>query len=508
MLMDTTGIDSQAVTLRPERYKTLFMGELPYETLPPEAQVGIAGLSRQTELSGNRTPEAIHHIGNIPGIVDEILTEHDNTANADGEALFAFVDNETEAVVSGIVTDVISKWELASSRRKLDKLVPHEHHSAKWLVVETAAAVMSAAGPENGFKIKKHKHDRDMLTKIIAGWGPEFARQWFDGTIINQWMDIEGIKKEDQKDWLNTFTPGMRKRFAGHNFHDPLGALKRAKTNLETILTDSNIANELGWSEAEVAEIVTPSMRKHFATNNVANPLEALKRVKISLDTILTDENIANELGWSEKEVVKLFSPADRRRFAVSNISNPLAALKRANHNLHTVLTDENIAKELGWSEAEVAEIVPPGMRKQLAVHNITDPLEGLKHVKDNLETLLTDENIAKELGWSEAEVAEIVPPGMRRHLALNYSTDPIEALRRVKTALETILTDDSIAEHLGWTVDEVKKVFSPGARKYFAMGHLSDPLGGLDAWIHDRTSIYSKTDEAMRAKLRAMGKK
>ena len=66
-----------------------------------------------------------------------------------------------------------------------------------------------------------------------------------------------------------------------------------------------------------------------------------------------------------------------RRYFAVHNINNPMEALDRVKANLES-LNDQAIAEQLGWSEEEAREFIKPGIRRQLAVNNITDPFSGL----------------------------------------------------------------------------------------------------------------------------------
>ena len=116
-----------------------------------------------------------------------------------------------------------------------------------------------------------------------------------------------------------------------------------------------------------------------------------------------------------------------RRRFAVANINDPMAALDRVKDNLD-MMTDAAIAERLGWSEEDVRDIITPGMRRRFAVHNITDPMAALDRVKENLD-MMTDSAIAERLGWSEDEARDIITPSMRRHFAVNNITDPMAGL-------------------------------------------------------------------------------
>jgi AraC-like DNA-binding protein len=201
----------------------------------------------------------------------------------------------------------------------------------KSLIVETASAVLQALPDfvkKPVDKVPSEKERKD-LAKLIANWGPGFVNEWMRGKIIRRWLEEKNISQEEINEWLEAFTPGMRKHFAVNNVTDPLEALERVKHNLEQELTDDKISNALGWSEAEVKEVFTPGERKHFAVHNINNPSEALKRVKHNLEQELTDDKISDELGWSETEVREVFTPSMRKYFAVHYINNPLEAPKR-----------------------------------------------------------------------------------------------------------------------------------------------------------------------------------
>ena len=87
------------------------------------------------------------------------------------------------------------------------------------------------------------------------------------------------------------------------------------------------------------------------------------------------------ELGMEEAEIgelMEVFTSSLRKRLAVGNINDPLAALERVKDNID-LLTDQAIAEKTGWSPEEVREVFTSGIRKYLAVNNINDPLKGVK---------------------------------------------------------------------------------------------------------------------------------
>jgi hypothetical protein len=277
----------------------------------------------------------------------------------------------------------------------------------------------------------------------------------------------------------------MKKVLASTYISNPLEALRKVKYNLENILSDENISKELNWDIEEVRGIITPSIKKHLAISNISNPLEALRKVKYNLENILSDENIATELDWNIEEVKDMITLGRKKYLAINYISNPLGALKKIKYNLENILTNENIAIEFDWDIEEVKDMITLGMKKHLAINHISNPLEALRKVKYNLENILSDENIATELDWNIEEVRGIIVPWMKKDLAISYISDPIEALRKVKYNLKYILTDENIANEFNLSVEEVKNKVSMRDRRYFALFNISDPLKGLENYLN-----------------------
>ncbi len=265
-----------AVNLREARYDTLFLGELPYEPMPEEAYVGIAGLCRVTNTSRKRSDALNEHLDKLPGIIDNILLNHDIAARQDQAAIFGFIKPETRQDVSTIVSDIFKKWEITHDRQGLGTLVDSAYTPARWLVIETAAAVVQVVG-ENSHNFKlSNKTDGDL---------------------------------------------------AVGNINDPLKALDKIKANLRVLSDTSAIAKRLGWSEAEVEEVFTPGIRKYLAVHNINDPLKALDKIKANLETLSDIPAIAKRLGWREAEVEKVLTLSTRKHLAVHNINDPLKGL-------------------------------------------------------------------------------------------------------------------------------------------------------------------------------------
>lgn len=363
---------------RDENYETLFNGENLYNSDQDVSLLSIAGLCRSTIRSGMRSKKLNDHLDQIPSTINDILTEHDQAAIAQSNAAYAFINDQARVTVRDIVAKVFTQWEIAMTRKNYETLLPGKDDSSKWLVVETAAAVMQVIGDVPQYKIETYSKDADRIAAIIASWGPKFAKQWFDTTILTQWMNGLGISDTEQSQWLEVFTPGVLKRIAEYHTTNPINALNRIKNNLDTYLTEEAIAAQLAWQLEEVRAVFSPSVRKHFAVSNISNPQQAIKKVKDNLEVHLSSANIAKITGWSEDLVRDTFSPYILRRIAVHQINNPITAIRKIKDNLEIHLTDASIAEATGWSEDQVRVMFVESMRIFLATWYINNPLHGV----------------------------------------------------------------------------------------------------------------------------------
>jgi DNA-directed RNA polymerase specialized sigma subunit len=148
---------------------------------------------------------------------------------------------------------------------------------------------------------------------------------------------------------------------------------------------------------------------------------------------------------------------------------------------------DEYVARELNMPIEEVKENFTKGMRLRFAIYNISNPIEGLKRVKEHLETTLTDENLAKVFNMTIEEVRENFTKGMILRFAISNISNPIEGLKRVKEHLETTLTDENLAKVFNMTIEEVRENFTKGMRLYFAINNISNPIKGLQKWLEGK---------------------
>ena len=335
---------------RAAAYEALFLGELPYNPQPDEADIGLSGLWRvHTPKRGRNGDELNYHLDTIPSQVYGLLLEHDIAAhNPDEpvETIFGLLDPKTTLpIISNITSQALTLWEKALWRNQYGPVVstngtnPVEAGGVedaakerlanllakKSLVIETAAAAMWVLPIFSRNALQPTRKEQADLAKILANWGPQFLVEWMDGSIITRWLDSLGITQTEKQDLLSTtFTPAIRKYLAVHNITDPLAALDRVKTNLDLLNDNQTLAERLGWSETEVTATFTPTIRKYLAVNNITDPLAALDRVKANLDLLNDNQALAERLGWSETEVAATFTPAIRKYLAVSNITDPL----------------------------------------------------------------------------------------------------------------------------------------------------------------------------------------
>ncbi|MDP3989106.1 MAG: hypothetical protein Q8P93_02635 [bacterium] len=423
-------------------------------------------------LKGGRKPEIPEGLTeSIAEIVDEVVESQDNVLVS---VIPEAHESTKEYLLHGLVS--IAK-ELKRSGSLKDSFFDDRNRVAlitELLIInkEGIASIISKNKTLSAGLLKKAE-------RIATYHDSGFIKNFLDkDDIIAQTL---GITQEEAKD---NFPKGLRLHLAVNNISKPTDALKRVKENLDTKLTDENIAANLGITPQEARDNFPKGIRLHLAVHNISNPTEALKRVKENLDTKLTDENIAQTLDITQEEAKDNFPKGLRLRLAVHNISKPIEALERVKENLDIKLTDENIAQTLGITQDEARDNFPKGLRLHFASHNISKPIEALERVRENLDIKLTDKNIAQTLDITPEEAKDNFPKGLRLHLAVNNISKPTDALKRVKENLDTKLTDENIAQTLGITQEEAKDNFPKSIRLYFAVHNISNPIEGLIKWL------------------------
>ena len=397
-----------------------------------ENYISVASLCRLTRKEGKRSRQLDDHLNLLPKLITNILSNNDARARNNQEAVFGFIDQTAFENVTKITAHVFYLWELSQSRNHLSYLVDEQNESNDLnnFVIETASAVMSLGSEKQYFDFNQPA-DQKKIAKLLANWSPNFINEWFEGKTIQQWYQDSGISQEKQQEWNKIFTPSMVKNLIVHNSTDPIGTLNTIKYNLETVLTDQNIADQLDWPLEEVKSFLTTGLKIRFAMHNILDPLKAVRRFKYNLETVLTDQNIADQLDWPLEEVESTFTFFDKKHVALNSGLDPLEALKKIKYNLETVLTDQNIADQLNWSSEEISRYLPWFTKKYVAIGYIDNPLEALKKIKYNLETVLTDQNIADQLDLSLDKVQTLFTPYLRKYVAVHHIMDPLASCQR-----------------------------------------------------------------------------
>ena len=331
----------------------LFLGELPYEPLPEESDVGLSGLWRAYTPKGGRNGfELNDRLDRLAAHVVDVVGEHDRAALSGGDALFGFVGAKERELVTDITIEAAKFLEKGLFRRQQFRGGQSLLASgSRRLIIELASAVSECVPVMFGVYnssgvVSVSKNKKRQAAIIIANWGPKFVLKWWDDTIIRRELEIlydvpamkelletdsdEGLESElelaelEIEQWLQTFTPSKRLQFAATNVRDPLAALVRAKSNLGW-LTDANIAEKLGVTEAVAKETFPPFTHLELAVQ-YSDVSAGLVKVKGRLDW-LTDANIAENLGVTEAVAKETFPPSTRLRLAVkySDASDGLA---------------------------------------------------------------------------------------------------------------------------------------------------------------------------------------
>lgn len=485
------------VTNRPNAYRILFDGELPYETEPAKEDIGLSGLLRaHTHKGGSPGDELEDHLSSNLSRVREILLSHQIVSGPNGpaesnrSAIFHIIDKDVMETTIEITTEAFRRWEIALYRngepyllggainhgdnsetgnRERSRQKMASSNAEKSLVVEAAAAVLEVLPIVSKNPKNPTRTDIKNLVNGLSNWGPKFLKEWFNGDIIAHWCKDKSMTDEQMEYWLKTFNPSIRKLLMVNNIRDPLGALDKIRLNLTETLTIENIESRLRLGEEQLAEkdrmsdegikslleIFTPGIIKQLAVDYITDPLDAVDRVKHNYTDLLSDESITNHLRLTNHELTQeqiesllsILSPSARAILAVNYIANPLKAVDKIIYNLTVLLSDDSIESRLRLSEEKqpekdriseeeiklfIKDVFSPGVRNRLAMQQYNDPVRAVDKIIINFTKLLSYENIANELGWSNiADVKRVFTPSLRKEIAVSYIGNPLEAIKK-----------------------------------------------------------------------------
>ncbi len=318
---------------------------------------------------------------------------------------------------------------------------------------------------------------KDLVFERIAN---PIARALYVKNTLQTILTDENIAKEldmDIEEVKETFTKARKVHFAFKN-NDPIEALSRVKNHIEKTLTDENIASALSMDINKVQEIFNKGLKLHMAIRNISDPMEAFQRIKVHLETTLTDENLAKELNMDINEVRDMFSFAIKLHIVANNIDSPLKPFFKIKDNFDNVLTENNILEKLKITKEYFYKLFTPSIIKQVGIIYISNPIKRLKEIKENFE-LFTDENIAQKLNMDLVEVKKLFPFYIKLQIITKGTTKTL--FKKLKTFVENYqyLTDENIAKELNITVEQVKEVFPNNLRQELAL--IKNPLNKLN---------------------------
>lgn len=179
------------------------------------------------------------------------------------------------------------------------------------------------------------------------------------------------------------------------------------------------------------------------------------------------------EHGHDAEQWLRLVPHGMRADLAVSN-RDPLRALIRYMAHFEQVLNIENISKETGLDEQEVAVAFSEALRMKLALRFANDPMKGVKKIVEALQTTLKVERLASEFGLPSEQIENIFPTYVRVKIAL--SPHPLAEVKRITALLASDLDTNVLVDELGWNQGEVERVFSQNMLTLLALTH-KNPL-------------------------------
>lgn len=333
-------------------YAALFAGEfLGNDQLPvDEAALSLSSLWRERTAQRGRDGEFASRIPLITEQVQRTIADHDQAARTSGhaDAFFPLGDPDRMLpVVSGITSRVMCLWEKACYRHDYAPLLGREEALAagrgfliegqeiaahqfpeKSIILEVAAAALRSLPiimPDSSAVSERHQRD---VARVLANTGPRFLADWMGGSFVTNWIDQQVVTPQERSVLLWTLSPAVRRRLLINN-SNPLIALQDLRANLALLGNTAAIAQELEWPESEVKQVLSLSITMRLALNYSNTLPKALRTIKKNMAEILTDEKIAEHLGWPQDEVARRFSPTFRRRVAAECLANPLNGIKK-----------------------------------------------------------------------------------------------------------------------------------------------------------------------------------
>jgi len=228
----------------------------------------------------------------------------------------------------------------------------------------------------------------------------------------------------------------------------------------------------IGADPATWLDLVTVQERCAIALTTPSDPLQRYATILNHLTNTLSTANLARIMQVNESTIDELFSTSARKKIALK-YRDPEARVVAIQKELTTELSDEQLAARYAVDPAHIGSVLPTRMRLMAMLKRPKDPLGFLDDFHHNL-AILTVPNIAAELGWTVEQVQTLFTPGYLRSMAFMYPHTALSVVKRIAGNM-AVVEADSLARHLGRTKEDIESVISGTARLYLM--RQTDPI-------------------------------
>lgn len=413
--------------------------------------LSLARLALEVSPVGGRRNPAVADRATIHTSVSAILANHDTLAHdpANTSVIFGLIDPDKVLERVGTLTArTIWIWERAWARhnkqhgiKAKDHPSPFNELTAEQLdlsdfehpvlrrVVEVAAAVMEILqlGYPAGNSGSRYNAN---LASFIAKHGPVYAAEWISGGIVrNKYSENERYAEEI----LALASRGFLASIAINQNRDPLGVLENIYRRYESDLNDTSLMALTGWDKRQVRKVFPPNIRfriaRHYANSDPRDVVMSVARA------------VTGKIDHLE--------PSELVEIIVSN-RNPSAKIIQLAERLRRL---DGLAEEasemLGWSTREVRRLFTDAVLRNIA-RKPGEPLDEIRRIAENYDTYLSTPNLMKEFRLSEAQCRLSFPEYARRNLARRTNCrDKTKEMLRTAAELSSFGLPESLVINL-----------------------------------------------------------
>ncbi len=331
-----TNVSTSPVIARNQAYNLMFGNTPDTLTFSDESLLTLSGLCRATRRSGGRSAELVTQLELVNSTIDSALNLGGLSDQADVQ------ESIKRENIATVVKGIFQQWEIARSRAGQEPLLGLDEDKDKALI-ELSYQLTEDAVNEIGIFDISRKNDRNGFSNLLACWGPEYMKRWFDGTIFRKWAAGLNMDQHAIAELESTMSPHILKNIATKRPTNPIATLEKIRQNIDSALGDEAIAKEFGIEVDEASSVVARNIRIHIAVHNINDPLGALKRFRENEDPAFFYPNLAEALGTTERVVKYLLPTNIRQYFALHYPTDPIkAAEKWATERLDSGIKRDN----------------------------------------------------------------------------------------------------------------------------------------------------------------------